>query len=43
MKSPGATQAATLPSSVFRGPAWEGSVLRINLGTVALRLERECE
>jgi hypothetical protein len=30
-------------SSVFRGAAWEGSVLRIDLGTVALRLERECE
>jgi hypothetical protein len=30
-----------LHSSVFRGAAWEGSVLRIDLGTVALRLERK--
>lgn len=30
-------------SSVFHGAAWEGPVLRIDLGTVALRLERECE
>jgi hypothetical protein len=30
-------------SSVFRGAAWEGSILRIDLGTVALRLERERE
>lgn len=28
-------------SNVFRGAAWEGSVLRIDLGTVALRLELE--
>jgi hypothetical protein len=28
-------------SSVFRGAAWEGSVLRIDLGTVTLRLEPE--
>jgi hypothetical protein len=28
-------------SSVFRGAAWEGSVLRIDLGSVALRVERE--
>jgi hypothetical protein len=28
-------------SSAFRGAAWEGSMLRIDLGTVALRLERE--
>jgi hypothetical protein len=28
-------------SNDFRGAAWEGSVLRIDLGTVALRLEPE--
>jgi hypothetical protein len=28
-------------SNVFSGAAWEGSVLRIDLGSVALRLERE--
>ena len=28
-------------SSVLRGATWEGSVLRIDLGSVALRLERE--
>jgi hypothetical protein len=30
-------------SSVFRGAAWEGSVLRIDIGSVALRVERERE